>query len=302
MIDTQNNQFITSVLNKIRENSIKLKLLNITKAGFIVILLSLIYYPTGIWMWSRWFAADSYFGHGPFIPIVSAVLIWYKRHELIKAKPSKSRSGLFIFILGLILHIASAFTRIYFTSACSLILVIVGIILYLLGKEITKIIIYPLFFLIFMIPAPMSLISASTLKMKLFVAQLSVLMVNILGISAVREGSIVYMSNTSLVVGDPCSGLRSLISLSALSVLYLYLIKTSFTRKFLIFLISIPIAIGANIIRTTATILIANYYGNGIVENDFLHKGFGLMVFIVAFAGLFLAGRFLGCRYSRKDT
>jgi exosortase len=304
MIDTQNEKVITpvSVIDKPIENSIKRIITISIKTGFVIVLLGFIYYPVAIWMWERWFAADSYFGHGLFIPIVSLVLIWFKRQELLKARIINTKSGFWLLIFGIFLYIASSYTRIYFTSAYSLIIVITGIILYLFGKEVTRIIIFPLFFTLFMIPAPMSLIATSTLRMKLLAAHISVLIVQILGIPVLREGSSVYMSNTSVVVGDPCSGLKSLISLSALAVLYLYIIKASYFKKFIIFLISIPIAIIANIIRTTATILIANHYGNEIIENDFLHKGFGLMVFIIAFMGLFLVGRILGCQVSQRDT
>jgi len=148
----------------------------------------------------------------------------------------------------------------------------------------------------------MAVIEASTLKMKLFAAQMSVSIVQLFGISAIREGSTVYMPNTSVVVGDPCSGLKSLISLSALGILYAYIVRASYPRKTILFLMTIPMAIIANMIRTTATLLIANFYGNRIIEDEFLHKGFGLMVFVIAFAGLFLVGRLLGCRVQQRDT
>jgi len=292
----------TPVPEAAEEQPTRLKVASWVKTAPVIILCGVIYYPTFIWMWHRWFAADSYYAHGPLIPVVSAVLIWIKRRELAKAQVTSSKLGLGILFAGLLLHIASAWTRVYFTSAYSFFLVVLGLVLYFPGKEVTRIIFFPLCFLLFMIPAPMSVVAATTLKMKLFAAHISVSIIQLFGVPIVREGSIVYMPNTSTVVGDPCSGLRSLISLSALGILYAYMVKASYPRKTILFLASIPMAIIANMIRTTATLLIANSYGDEIITNSFLHEGFGLMVFIIAFAGLFLVGRLLGCRILQSDT
>jgi len=146
------------------------------------------------------------------------------------------------------------------------------------------------------------LIAATTLKMKLFAAHFATIAVQLLGIPLVREGSVVHLSNTTLVVGDPCSGLRSLISLTALGVLYAYLAKTSYPKRITLVLASIPIAIIANIIRVIGVIVVANFYGNRIVTDGLLHDAFGFSVFVIALAGLILAGRILGCQMFKKDT
>jgi len=292
----------TSVPEKAKEHSARLKIGFGVQTSLVALLLGFIYYPTFTWMWQRWFAADSYYAHGPLIPVVSGVLIWLRRRALARTPVMSSKLGLGLLCTGLLLHIVSAFARIYFSSAYSFFVVLLGMVLCLLGNKVARVILFPLCFLLFMIPAPMAVVAASTLKMKLFTAHISVSIIQLLGISAVREGSMVYMPNTSIVVGDPCSGLRSLISLSALGMLYAYVVRASHLRKVSLFLISIPVAIIANMIRTIATLLIANSYGDKIVTDGFLHKGFGLMVFIIAFAGLFLTGRLLGCRISQKDT
>jgi exosortase len=153
-----------------------------------------------------------------------------------------------------------------------------------------------------MAPAPMQFIAATTLQMKLFAAHIAAIVVQFLGIPLVREGSVVHLSNEMIVIGDPCSGLRSLISLTALGMLYAYLAKGSYPKRIALFLSSIPIAIIANIIRVIGVIVVANFYGNRIVTDGLLHEGFGLSVFAIALAGLILAGRTLGCQIFRKDT
>ncbi|MBC8234526.1 exosortase/archaeosortase family protein [bacterium] len=272
------------------------------KIGFIVLLLVVIYYPTAGWMWTRWFWADSYYSHGPLIPLVSGVLIWLKRRELAEAQISYSKPGIFILSAGLFLHLLSALVFIQSISGFSLPIVMIGLVLYLFGWEITRIVLFPLGFLFFIAPAPLQFIAATTLKMKLFAAHISAIAVQLLGIPMVREGSIVHLSNTTITVGDPCSGLRSLISLTALGVLYAYLAQSSYPKRVALVLASIPIAIIANIIRVIGVIVVANSYGNRIVTDGLVHDAFGFSVFVIALAGLILTGRILGCQILKKDT
>jgi exosortase len=276
------------------------EIIAILKIISIILLLGILYYPILIWMGQRWFAADSYYTHGPLIPILSLALIWIKRREIVKIPIESSKLGIWLIIAGLVLHIISSLTRIYFTSAYSLLIIITGIVVYLGGKKLAVAIIFPLCFLLFMIPAPIAIIESTTLKMKMFTAQMSVSIIQLIGTSVIREGSIVYMPNTIVTVDDPCSGLKSLISMLAIGTLFAYIAKTSYTRKTILFLLSIPIALFANIVRTTLMLLIANSYGNMILDNQILHQGLGLVVFVVAFVGLFIAGRLLGCRLQQK--
>jgi exosortase/archaeosortase family protein len=96
--------------------------------------------------------------------------------------------------------------------------------------------------------------------------------------------------------------LRSLISLTALGVLYAYLAQSSYPKRVALVLASIPIAIIANIIRVIGVIVVANSYGNRIVTDGLVHDAFGFSVFVIALAGLILTGRILGCQILKKDT
>lgn len=272
------------------------------KIGFIALLLAVIYYPTVGWMWTRWFGGDSYYSHGPLIPLVSGALLWLKRRELAATQISSSKLGLFILSAGLLFHLLSALMFIQSISGFSLPIVIIGLVLYLFGWEFARITLFPLGFLFFIAPAPMQFIAIITFKMKLFASHLAAIAVQLLGIPLVREGSIVHLSNTTIVIGDPCSGLRSLISLTALGILYAYLAKTSYSKRIALVLASIPIAIIANIVRVIGVIVVANFYGDRIVTDGLVHEAFGFSVFVIALAGLILTGRLLGCQIFKRDT
>ncbi len=262
------------------------------KLGIITGLLVLIYWPTFIWMNARFNEADTYYSHGFLVPFVFLYLIWAKRDDLKKAEISPLNIGLILLVPALLVHLLAHLLEINFISGFSLIVTLFGLSLYLYGLGISRQLAFAILFLVFMIPLPQVLIINISFKMKLFAAQVATACINLMGIQAVREGSIVNLPNTALTVGDPCSGLRSLISLTALGALYAYLLKVSKVRKVALFLLSIPIALIANIIRIILLLLVAFVYGSEVATGKF-HDFSGFLLFGFAFAGLFIAGRML---------
>jgi len=262
------------------------------KLGIIAGLLAFIYWPTFIWMNARFSEADTYYSHGFLVPLVFLYLIWTKRDELKKTVISPLNIGLILIVPALLTHLLAYLLEINFISGFSLIITLFGLSLYLYGLGISRQLAFAILFLVFMIPLPQVLIINISFKMKIFAAQVATACINLMGIQAIREGSVVNLPNTALTVGDPCSGLRSLISLTALGALYAYLIKISKARKALLFLLSIPIALIANIIRIILLLLVAFVYGSEVATGKF-HDLSGFLLFCLAFAGLFIAGRML---------
>ena len=128
--------------------------------------------------------------------------------------------------------------------------------------------------------------------MKLLATQMATLIINTIGIPAMRSGSIINLPNTSLIIGSPCSGLRSLISLTALGAIYAYLTNLSLLKKLTLFLTSIPLALISNIVRIVLLLLVAFVYGSEAATGKF-HDFSGFLVFIVALAGLMIVWRVL---------
>ena len=266
-----------------------------TQALFLLGLLSITYYPAYIWMYQRWTSADSYYSHGFLIPIVVAYLFFVRRDEIKKAAVSSEISGLGIFIAGISIHLISRWLQVGFISGFSLIPVILGISLYLWGKPITRLMLFPFFFAGFMIPLPLVVIANLSLRLKLFATEASIRLIKKAGFQAIARGSTVIMPHSSLTVGDPCSGLRSLISLLALGALFAYFIKTTPLKKTLIFLSSIPIAIISNILRISSMCAVAEIYGEKTALGVY-HDISGVLLFVVAFILLLSVGRVLSGR------
>lgn len=259
---------------------------------FAVILLLAAYFPILIWLWDRWFARDSYYSHGILIPFVTGYLIWQKKDILKKITPTQSSLGIPLIIFGLLIYLLSAPLRIYFTSGFSMLIIIYGLALHFYGWPIVRHIAFPLFFLFFMMPLPSQAIINISFRMKMFAAEIATSVLNGMGFQAARDGSIITMRHTQVIVDDVCSGLRSLISLTALGSIFAYWLNAPMYKKIILFLTTIPIAIIANVCRVVILSSISEIWG-AEYATGFTHDATGYMVFIVAFILLYAASKLL---------
>ena len=250
------------------------------------------YVPTFAWMWDRWFVHDSYYSHGILIPFVTAYLIWLKREELSKIPHEPSKWGIWLIVGGIAVHVLSSLLRVYFSSGFSMILVLWGIILHFYGEKFFSKITFPVFFLFFMVPLPMVVIANVSFQMKIFAAQIAAFILNQMGLLAIREGSVIRMQHAYVTVDDVCSGLRSLISLTALGSIFAYWMKADMLKKIVLFLSTIPIAIITNVCRIIFLSAVSEIWGpqNAV---GFIHDFSGFMVFGIAFILLFAVGKLL---------
>lgn len=265
------------------------------KIAVIAVLVAIIFWPIFGWLKERFTEADTYYSHGFLVPFVCLFLIYRNREELLRTPSSSDTRGIFIILAGLLMHLLAFRWGINFICGFAFIIVLFGLFLVLWGKEVTKKNIFPLLFLVFLVPLPKVLIIEISFKLKILVAHIAANIVNFFGIPALRMGSTIQLPNTALTVGDPCSGLRSLISLLSLGALYAYISSLTKTGKFVLFLSSIPIAIIANIVRIVLLLLVAYVYGSEVATGKF-HDISGFIVFIIALLGLMLVGRLLSWR------
>ena len=258
----------------------------------VYILFFLTYMPTWIWMYDRWMDNNSYYGHGPLIPLISLALIFNKRSVLTGLEQRSSDLGLKCIYWGMAVHLLSALFQIYFTSGFSMLIVLAGIILHFHGEKVLKKSLFPLFFLIFMIPLPIIIVITFSFKLKLLAAKLAVFILNQLKIPAIREGSLIKMPYSYVVVEDACSGLRSLISLMALGSLFGYSMQSTLFKRFLLFAVSIPIAVFTNALRITLLSFVSEIWGSAYAAGV-LHNLSGFLVFAIAYVLLIFAKRII---------
>lgn len=257
------------------------------------LLIFTLYIPTFIWQMVKFNETDTSYSHGYLIPLVIGWLIWQKRATLKKLKILPNDWGLLIMISGLLIHLAALRLRIEFVSSFSLLITVGGTILYLYGKEYLKVLKFPLALYLFMSPLPSVFTVYITFNLKMIAARIATYIMKIFGMPLTREGSTIITPHSTLMVDDQCSGIRSLISLMALGSIYAYLSPLSLKKKMAMFLLTIPIAIIANVARIMVMIIAAFIYGGEIINNKVFHEGTGLLVFIVAIVLLFSVQRIL---------
>lgn len=268
----------------------------ITYGGIIFLCcLTLICYADIIqWMVNRYTSADSYYSHGFLIPLVSIFLIWQEKDRLHMLENTNSYLGLIIVLLSLLLHIVGTVIYIHSVSGFSLFFLIIGLTLFLFGFQITRIIAFPLVFLVFMFPLPMAFISTISFPLKIIAAKSGVWFVSLLGVPVLQEGFHISIPGGSLIVGNPCSGLRSLISFLALGGLYSYLTPLPLIKKWILFITSIPIALLVNMVRVSILVLISHFWGLAAAAPDTIaHTDSGIIVFVIGILFLFLNSKVL---------
>ena len=269
--------------------------------GLIVILgvlLVLLYGNTFGLLMSEW-DRNVYYSHGYLILPLASWLIWRKRQVLAETSNAPSWAGLIILVLGLFLYFIGISADILFLQGFSFIFVLAGMIGTVWGLLILNQLLFPLFILVFMIPLPYLLLDPIGFPMKQAAASLSANILQSFGVPVMPDGVYLFLPNYTLVVEDVCNGLRSLISMTTVSVVLAYVLLRSPTDRFWLVFLSIPISLVANVIRIILTAILGYYVSDSLAQG-FLHELSGLFVFLVSLGGLLLLEKILTWR--REDS
>lgn len=257
----------------------------------LIPLVALLYWKIVPGMVMDWYHDQNY-SHGFIVPIIAAYFIYERRDDLREAPVEPWNPGLFLIVAGLLQVMVGFLASEYFTMRSSLILLLAGMVLFLFGKQVFKLLLLPIAFLIFMVPIPYIIYDMVAFPLKLFVTKVSVWTLKAIGVVVAREGNIIMFPTTTLEVADACSGIRSLLSLLALAVAYAFFIRTTGVRRWIIIFSAIPIAIFTNAVRVIVTGILAQWWGAKAAEG-FFHEFAGMAVFAVAIAMLVGLGALL---------
>jgi exosortase len=264
-------------------------------------LMGFLYAPILVRLVHQWWT-DPNFSHGFFVPAFAAFVVWQEWSRLAAIRRVPSTWGLAVILLSLCTLILGVFGAELFLSRVSLLMLATGMILFFLGWGYLRALLFPLLFLVLMVPIPAIVFSQITFPLQLLASKLSATVLPFFGVPVFREGNVINLPAMPLEVAEACSGIRSLLSLATLAIMYGYLLEKRIAVRVLLALASVPIAVAANGLRIVGTGLLVQYWDPEKAEG-FFHAFSGWLIFVVSLLMLFALHRALNLfPGSREDS
>ena len=267
------------------------------KSWWPVVVGLLVLYVPSYWTLAHGLWNSDDYAHGPIVLVVAIFLIWQQRAIFISgATPTRGEgiAGWILLVVGLLAYILGRSQDILLFEIGSQIPVILGALLISLGTRSARALWFALFFLLFMIPLPGFVVDGATGPLKQYISVIAEQILYAAGYPIARNGVTLTIGPYQLLVADACSGLHSMFSLSAMGLLYLYLMQhTSVARNVIIITAILPIAFVANIVRVMVLILVTYHLGDEAGQG-FLHGFAGIMLFMIGLLFLFALDGLLG--------
>jgi len=250
-----------------------------TKLVIFGALILLCYAPAIKGMVQVW-ANDSDMGHGFFVPVIAGYIVWQEREELSATPIRPTWWGLTLVLWGAMQSLIATLGVELFLSRSAMIFTLAGAIWTLAGTAWLKKLLFPLFLLGFMVPIPAVVFNSITFPLQLLATRLADGALSLLNVPVLREGNILELPSGKLAVVEACSGIRSLLSLAFLSLVYGYFFESKRWVQALLFLMTVPVAILANAGRVTLTGMLCQI--NPQLAEGFFHESTGWVIFMIA--------------------
>ncbi len=230
---------------------------------------------------------DPNFSHGFFLPLFSAFIVWKERKKLASVPLQPSRIGLVVIFSSLLVLIVGVLGAELFLSRSSLVFLLAGLIIYFAGWSHFRLLVFPWAVLFLMIPIPVVIYNQIAFPLQFLASRMATSLLGLFGVPVLREGNVLNLPTMSLEVVEACSGIRSLISLATLAVIYGYFMEPRYTIRLILALAAIPIAVAANGLRIMGTGMLGEYWSPDMAEG-FFHTFSGWIIFLLSLAMLFL--------------
>jgi exosortase len=237
-------------------------------------------------------ARDPNFEHGIFVPIFALFVLWQDRKRLHAIASAPSWAGLPLVMLGLLMLALGVLGAELFFSRVSLLILLAGLIVLFQGWTFFRAVLFPWAFLILMIPIPNLILQQFTFPLQLLASRLATGMLELVGVPVLRQGNVIVLASMPLDVAEACSGIRSLLTLVTLAIIYGYLMETRIWVRIALALSALPIAVAANSFRIFGTGMLVQYWDPDKAEG-FFHTFEGWLIFVVALIMLFAVHRII---------
>jgi exosortase len=246
-------------------------------------------------------SVDENYSHGFLVIPTALYLAWERKAQFARVLGSPNWAGLVAVLGSVALLIVGVLGAEVFTTEISLIGTIAGCVVFLFGWQALKVMLFPIAFLLLMVPIPAIIFNEITFPLQLLASRSAEIGLTMLQIPVLREGNVIHLANSSLEVAEACSGIRSLISLLTLGIMYGYFMEGRQWIRVYIALATVPVAIIANGFRVAGTGVAAHYIGRETAEG-FFHTFSGWLVFISSALMLFLAHQLVLRLAQQRET
>ena len=240
-------------------------------------------------LFAQWYN-DPNFSHGTFVPAFALFVLWLDRKNLKLIAPTPSWTGLPILIVALLMLVLGALGAELFFSRTSLLILLAGLIVLFQGWALFRAVLFPWAFLILMVPIPTLILQKVTFPLQLLASRLASGLLPVVGVPVLREGNVIVLPSMPLEVAEACSGIRSLLSLVTLAIIYGFLIDHRKWVRVVLACSAVPIAVTANSFRIFGTGLLVQYWDPEKAEG-FFHAFSGWLIFVVSLIMLFTVHR-----------
>jgi exosortase len=248
-------------------------------------LLILCYFPVLQRLVRQW-STDDDMGHGFFVPVVAAYIAWTRRNTILAAPLKANYWGIALIVWGAIQCYIGTMGAELFLQRSAIIVSVFGVLLAVGGMPLIKELLFPLLLLPFMLPIPVIIYNQITFPLQLFASRVAETTLGLLDIPVLRDGNVLELASQRLSVAEACSGIRSLLSLSFLSLVYGYFFDRRMWMRWVLLGGVIPIAILANSGRVTITGILGEYKPE--LAKGFFHSLEGWIIFLIAMVMMML--------------
>ncbi len=258
--------------------------------GWFAALLVVCYFPVLQKLVDQW-STDDDMGHGFFVPLVAGYIVWQKRDELLAMNLQRSWWGVPLIILGGLQVFVGTIGAELFVSRTALLVSLTGILLFFGGFRLLKALAFPLVLMVFMVPLPTIIYNQVTFPLQLLASRMAELLLGLMGFPVLREGNILELASQRLSVVEACSGIRSLLSLTFISLVYAHFFDPKPWMRWALLLSVIPIALLANSLRVTITGVLSEI--DPKLAEGIFHSIEGLVLFALELVALVAVHRLL---------
>lgn len=255
------------------------------QAGLLLTVVGFLYYPILARLaWDWW--NDPEASHGILVPLFSLYVLWHTRRQWAGLSVQPSWWGLVPILGALAALITGVLATEFFLSRSSFVFLLAGLAIYFLGWAYFRAFLFPWAFLFLMIPIPALIFNHIAFPLQLLASRLASSALELIGVPVLREGNVMQLANTTLEVAEACSGIRSLLSLVTLAVIYGYFLEKRMYRRVIFAAAAVPIAVVANALRVVGTGALAHFWDPQKAEG-FFHTFSGWVIFVIAMFMLF---------------